>query len=162
MALNYKIPGSQSLLRIASLESCVLLFDLLNLGGNSWRDEAAQSQGCVSPSHSLFGLDRLLPGPFSQTVTQSPGSGCTGLPVGRPPPLLSPLGGSAIMFLPASPLDSREAVKSSISGFPGEALVSVSASFPTETYSLQVSNKMAHVMILLPLWAYLCWFSCDH
>ena len=66
------------------------------------------------------------------------------------------------MFLPASPLDSQEAVTSSISGFPGEALVSVSVSFPTKMYSLQVSNKMAHIMILLSLWAYLCWFSCDH
>ena len=66
------------------------------------------------------------------------------------------------MFLPAFPLDSREAVTSSISGFPGETVVSVSASFRTETYSLQVSDKMAHIMILLSLWACLCWFSRDH
>ena len=136
------------------------MFDLLNLASNRWRGEAAQSQGCVSPS------------PLCLVWIGSPGALLTDgdseprVRVHRPScgeaSCLCSLGGSAVMFLPVSPLNSQEAGTSSISGFPGEASVSASVSFPTKMYSLQVSKKMAHIMILLSLWAYMCLFSCDH
>ena len=134
------------------------MFDLLNLGGNSWKDEAAQSQGCVSPSHSLFGLDRLSRGPSHSDSEPR-------VRVHRP----------SCGEASSSALSSWRVRRHVPSRFPTEQsrghdeqhqwVPRRSLSVCISVFShrdVQVSNKMAHVMILLSFWAYLCWFSCDH